>query len=163
HADVVGFFQALARSTIWPPLHGLVLAAVLLVGGIDHRLAILPSLAGWTLTVVFAALLAHRLAGGRAHGKISPTNPAADGSAGPAWAKSYKASPLQALGDDPAGSEMYKTTPVRDPGGAPPDGEIYKTNPVAPADRAPALLAAVVAAAFTLASPAFRLLGTDVM
>lgn len=127
HADVVGFFQTLARSTIWPPVHGLALAAVLLVGGFDHRLGILPSLTGWTLTVVFAALLAHRLAGGTGRGEIDKTNPARDGS------------------------------------GAPAIGRIYKTNPVRDRDGAPTLLAAVVAMGFTMASPAFRLLGTDVM
>src|SRR2546429_3424238 len=53
-------YTSLFRST-WPPFHGIVLAAVLLVGGIDERLGVLPSLAGWVITVVAAALTARRL------------------------------------------------------------------------------------------------------
>ncbi|MGH9548405.1 MAG: hypothetical protein ACRD3W_03480, partial [Terriglobales bacterium] len=44
--DPAWFFSELDKAKVWPPLHGLVLSIVLLVGGIDHRLAILPSLAG---------------------------------------------------------------------------------------------------------------------
>ena len=43
---------------MWPPLHGLVLAAVLLIGGIDHRLGIVPSLIGWTLTITLVGVIA---------------------------------------------------------------------------------------------------------
>src|ERR1700731_4478276 len=38
--DPVWFFTELDKAKVWPPLHGLVLAAVLLAGGIDHRLGI---------------------------------------------------------------------------------------------------------------------------
>jgi hypothetical protein len=48
----------------WGPVHGLVLALVLLAGGVDHRLAILPSLTGWVTTVVVSAMLARALFAG---------------------------------------------------------------------------------------------------
>jgi hypothetical protein len=60
-ADLGRFFQQLLAMTVWGPLHALTLAVVFLVGGVDHRLAILPSLAGWTTTVVVSALIARRL------------------------------------------------------------------------------------------------------
>ncbi len=47
-------------SWVWPPLNGLLVAAVALVAGRDPVAAILPSLAGWFLTVVFTYLLAER-------------------------------------------------------------------------------------------------------
>jgi hypothetical protein len=59
--DVRSFLEGLSRSAVWPPVHGLVLAAVLLVGGIDLRFAIVPSLIGWTATVVLVWLIATRL------------------------------------------------------------------------------------------------------
>jgi hypothetical protein len=102
-SDPVAFLSQLAKAVVWPPLHGLLLAAVLTVGGPDDRLGILPSLAGWTATVVLTAVLARRLF------------------------------------DDA-------------PGGIP------------PAARAAAgSVAAAVAGALALASPAFGLLGADVM
>ena len=48
-------------SRIWPPLHGMLLSIVLLIGGPDHRLAVLPSLAGWIGMVYFGFLLARRI------------------------------------------------------------------------------------------------------
>jgi hypothetical protein len=73
--DVVAFLTDFNRATVWPPLHGLALAAVLLVGGVDDRLGVLPSLAGWVITVVVAALIARRLvarvADGPAHGTVA--------------------------------------------------------------------------------------------
>jgi hypothetical protein len=59
--DPVWFFSELLKAQVWPPVHGLVLAAVLLIGGIDHRLGIVPSLIGWMLTIVFVALIARRM------------------------------------------------------------------------------------------------------
>jgi hypothetical protein len=46
----------------WPPLHGILLAIVLLLGGLDWRLAVFPSLAAWVGTIVFGFLTARRLA-----------------------------------------------------------------------------------------------------
>jgi hypothetical protein len=63
----------LNEGRIWPPLHGVLTAGVLLVGGLDHRLAVLPSLAGWVLTVFFGFLTARRsvLKGGTFAGLIA--------------------------------------------------------------------------------------------
>ncbi len=63
HGDLPRFFRDLdANGRVWPPLHSLLLAAVLLVGGTDQSLAVLPSLAGWVGTIVFGFLLARRTA-----------------------------------------------------------------------------------------------------
>src|SRR5580698_15870 len=59
--DPVWFFTEFLKAQIWPPLHGLTVAAVLLVGGIDHRLGIVPSLLGWALTIVFVAQIARHM------------------------------------------------------------------------------------------------------
>jgi len=92
-ADPAWFLKTLEAAKVWPPVHDLALAAVLLVGGIDHRLGIVPSLIGWAVTVVLVAAIARR---------------------------------------------MF-------------------------ADRDSGIAAAIVAAAFTIASPALRLLASDVM
>jgi hypothetical protein len=52
----------LNEARIWPPLHGMAAATVLLVGGRDYRLAVLPSLAGWVATVLLGFLVARRAA-----------------------------------------------------------------------------------------------------
>lgn len=59
--DIVQFLTQLERAKVWPPLHGLVLAATMLAGGIDLKLAILPSLIGYVATVVLIWLIALRL------------------------------------------------------------------------------------------------------
>jgi hypothetical protein len=59
--DLIEFVKGLLRATVWPPFHGLALASVLLFGGIDVRLAILPSLMGWCCTIVLTWLIARRL------------------------------------------------------------------------------------------------------
>ncbi|WP_322513805.1 glycosyltransferase family 39 protein [Rhodopseudomonas palustris] len=66
--DPVWFFTELEKAKVWPPLHGLVLSAVLLVGGIDYRLGIVPSLIGWVATIAFTWLIARRLIAGRMEG-----------------------------------------------------------------------------------------------
>jgi hypothetical protein len=66
--DLLWFISALDRARVWPPLHGLVLSGVLLVGGIDHRLGILPSLIGWTVTVVCVWMIARWLYTDRVQG-----------------------------------------------------------------------------------------------
>lgn len=50
----------LHRARTWPPLHAVLVGIVLAVGGIDFRLAVLPSLAGWVGAAFFAFLLARR-------------------------------------------------------------------------------------------------------
>ena len=47
-------------SIVWPPLHGLLLAAVLTVGWGDPALAVAPSLIGWAAAAVFAYLAGNR-------------------------------------------------------------------------------------------------------
>jgi hypothetical protein len=59
--DVGGFVSQLLAMRVWGPVHGLLLGLVFLVGGADHRLAILPSLAGWVMTAVLSAAVARRL------------------------------------------------------------------------------------------------------
>jgi hypothetical protein len=59
--DPLWFLSELEKAKVWPPLHGLVLSAVLLVGGIDHRLGIVPGLLGWVMTIVLSWLIARRL------------------------------------------------------------------------------------------------------
>ncbi len=55
------FFANLEKGKVWPPVHGLLVAAVVVAAGPDYRLAVLPSLAGWIMTVVFGCLAARRL------------------------------------------------------------------------------------------------------
>lgn len=57
---VLRLLEDLNRAAVWPPLHGVLAAGVLLVGGLDYRLAVLPSLAGWVATVAFGFLTARR-------------------------------------------------------------------------------------------------------
>jgi len=47
---------------VWGPLHMTLAAVALLVGGFDYRIAVLPSLAGWIATAIFAFLAARRAA-----------------------------------------------------------------------------------------------------
>lgn len=56
----IDFLSQVEKSRVWGPFHGLVLSVIQLVGGIDYRLAIVPSLIGWTVTVIFSALIAFR-------------------------------------------------------------------------------------------------------
>jgi hypothetical protein len=56
--DPLWFFTELEKAQVWPAFHGLVLSAVLAVGGLHHRLAIVPSLAGWVTTILFVWLIA---------------------------------------------------------------------------------------------------------
>lgn len=60
--SVAGLFKEIHAATVWPPFHPLVTGLVLAIGGIDYRLAILPSLAAWAATCWFAFALARRLA-----------------------------------------------------------------------------------------------------
>lgn len=59
--DLLDFFTQLEKSKTWPPVHGLALASVMLLGGIDVKLAIVPSLAGWVATIVLIWLISVRL------------------------------------------------------------------------------------------------------
>lgn len=59
--DLAWFLSELEKARVWPPFHGLFLSGVLLVGGIDHRLGVLPSLLGWSVTVVCTWVIARRM------------------------------------------------------------------------------------------------------
>ena len=59
--DPLGALALLERAKVWPPVHDVVLATVLLIGGPDHRLGMLPSLVGWAATVMLVGLIACRL------------------------------------------------------------------------------------------------------
>ncbi len=61
-ADLGKLIKEVHAATVWPPLHPLLTGAVLAVGGIDYRLAVLLSLAAWGATCWFAFALAYRLA-----------------------------------------------------------------------------------------------------
>jgi hypothetical protein len=71
--QVFHLLHDLNEARIWPPLHGLMAAGVLLVGGLDYRLAVLPSLAGWVATLLLSFLVARRAAprGGTLAGAIA--------------------------------------------------------------------------------------------
>jgi hypothetical protein len=73
NGQVLQFLNDLNEARVWPPLHGLLAAGVLLVGGRDYRLAVLPSLAGWIATVLLGFLVARRAAprGGTLAGLIA--------------------------------------------------------------------------------------------
>jgi hypothetical protein len=60
-ADVKQLLSDFDGARTWPPLHGTLVALVLLVGGLHYQLAVLPSLAGWVAMVVFGFLTARRL------------------------------------------------------------------------------------------------------
>jgi hypothetical protein len=59
---VLQLLHDLNQARIWPPLHGMAASAVLLAGGRDYRLAVLPSLAGWVATILLGFLVARRAA-----------------------------------------------------------------------------------------------------
>ncbi len=59
---LVALLEHLSQASVWPPLHGVLAAGVLLVGGLDYRGAVLPSLAAYALTVLLAFLVARRCA-----------------------------------------------------------------------------------------------------
>jgi hypothetical protein len=61
--NLLRFADHLNQACVWPPLHGVLAAVVVLVGGLDYRLAVLPSLVGWVGSVVLVFLAARRAAG----------------------------------------------------------------------------------------------------
>lgn len=68
---VLRFIDELERGKVWPPVHGVLVAMVLLVGGFHYQLAVLPSLIGWIMTVVFGFLVARRAAARRDAGLLA--------------------------------------------------------------------------------------------
>jgi hypothetical protein len=60
HGDLLHMLHDVHAARVWGPLHPLLVGAVLAIGGVDYRLAVLPSLAAWVGTAVFAFLAARR-------------------------------------------------------------------------------------------------------
>jgi hypothetical protein len=58
--SVVGLLHDLDGARVWGPLHGLVAGVLLAIGGLDYRLALLPSLASWVAAAVLVFLIARR-------------------------------------------------------------------------------------------------------
>ena len=56
--DVGGFLAEMEKGKVWPPFHGVLVAVVLSLGRLHHDWAVLPSLLGWIMTVLFGFLLA---------------------------------------------------------------------------------------------------------
>ena len=54
--------EVVLRSKVWPPLHGICAALLLIFTGPDYRVAILPSLIGWVALVVVAYLITRDVA-----------------------------------------------------------------------------------------------------
>jgi 4-amino-4-deoxy-L-arabinose transferase-like glycosyltransferase len=71
HFNVPKFLGLSFTSRIWPPAADLSLALVMLVGGLDTRLAILPSLISWLGTMVLILLIARRLFSDRWTGNVA--------------------------------------------------------------------------------------------
>lgn len=73
HADLANLVHDLHSAHSWPPLHALLVGAVLAIGGNDYRLAVLPSLAAWVGAILFAFLTARRTVrrGGNAAGIVA--------------------------------------------------------------------------------------------
>jgi Dolichyl-phosphate-mannose-protein mannosyltransferase len=71
--DVVRLLHDFDRMRVWGPVHPVLVAAIQLIAGPDHRLAVLPSLAGWILTIWCAFLIPRRLltTGGNAAGLLA--------------------------------------------------------------------------------------------
>jgi hypothetical protein len=63
----------LDSAKTWPPLHGILAAVALAAGGMDYRLAVLPSWGAWVGTIVLSFLLARRMAprGGNLAGLVA--------------------------------------------------------------------------------------------
>ncbi len=60
--DLTGAVAGALADPVWPPLHALFLAAILLIGGWNLDLAVGPSLAGWCLMVLATIAIVRRLA-----------------------------------------------------------------------------------------------------
>src|SRR5262249_53210149 len=61
HGRLLQFISDFDKARTWPPLHdGALVGITSLISGGDPRWAVLPSLAGWVMAIVFAFLLARR-------------------------------------------------------------------------------------------------------
>lgn len=71
HGNVVRFLDELERCKVWPPAHALLLCGTLLLTGNDHTTAVLPSLAGWVLSLVCGYLTVRRMTPERSRGPLA--------------------------------------------------------------------------------------------
>jgi hypothetical protein len=69
--DAKWFLSEIASPIAYPPLHALTLAAILLAGGLDVRLGIVPSLIGWVATIVLTWMIAKRFFADRLLGNFA--------------------------------------------------------------------------------------------
>jgi hypothetical protein len=69
----VAFLAALEAIRVWTPLHPVLLGTILAFGNLDLRLATVPSLIGWVMTIVLAWLIARRLLADRLQGMVAGT------------------------------------------------------------------------------------------
>jgi hypothetical protein len=81
--SVIGLLHDIDGARVWGPLHGLIAGILLAVGGLDYRLALLPSLAAWVAAAVLVFLIARRAV--RAGGNLAGFAAAAFFLASPAY------------------------------------------------------------------------------
>lgn len=81
----LAFLATLEQIRGWVPLNPLVLGTILAIGGIDHRLGILPGLIGWVMTIVLTWLIARKLFVDRRDGAVAGAVAAAFAIASPAF------------------------------------------------------------------------------
>ena len=96
--DFGRYLVELSKAKVWPPVHGIVLSLVLLAGSIDVRLAIVPSLIGWALTIALSALIARRLFDDRVPGFVAAGFAVAFAAGSPAFRLLGSDVMLEALG-----------------------------------------------------------------
>jgi hypothetical protein len=61
NGQALSWLHDVHSAQVWPPFHAILVGLVLGIGGIDYRLAVLPSLAAWTAACVLVFLIARRL------------------------------------------------------------------------------------------------------
>lgn len=71
--NLVRLMHDFDRMRVWGPIHPVLVAALQIVAGPDHRLAVVPSLLGWILTIWCAFLIPRRVlpSGGNAAGLLA--------------------------------------------------------------------------------------------
>jgi hypothetical protein len=69
--NVPRFLDLLVQARIWPPVADLSLALVMIFGGMNMRLAILPSLISWVGTIILVLLIARRMVSDRWTGNVA--------------------------------------------------------------------------------------------
>ncbi len=62
HGQPGQFFNQLEKGKVWPPLHGVLVMVTQVLTGNDWRVAVLPSLTGWALTLFCVWFVAQKVA-----------------------------------------------------------------------------------------------------